>query len=216
MFTLAKAVTRGIVEPPTFRFSGVGITVRRIPLTSAICANTLIRTPMNRGERRWMRPKTRPPGTSCLEQTLRSWGVRYRARLPVAGPSSWPTCSSRRWCQSSNSQLLRGGFALCKAIDMGSRCTLRLPAASKGQQRKRDSPYRSLVLTALLGAWVASIIALAPRRQSPLTPPMRSGRSSPSERQSSDMVSQGAALEATVDGLGDPCPFPPCSFVAVF
>jgi hypothetical protein len=52
----SEMVARGGVEPPTFRFSGVGITVRRIPLTSAICANASIRTPMNAGERRWMRP----------------------------------------------------------------------------------------------------------------------------------------------------------------
>ena len=38
-----------VLEPPTFRFSGVGITVRRVPLMFAICANKSIR---NTGERR--------------------------------------------------------------------------------------------------------------------------------------------------------------------
>jgi hypothetical protein len=59
---------------PTFRFSGVGIIVRRIPLVSAICANTAIRTPMNAGERRWMRPRIRPLGPGCLALTFAHGG----------------------------------------------------------------------------------------------------------------------------------------------
>ena len=69
------------LEPPTFRFSGVGITVRRIPLTSAIWANTSIRTPMNAGERRWMRP----PGLGYLAETatpMRRGRSRARERRP--------------------------------------------------------------------------------------------------------------------------------------
>jgi hypothetical protein len=58
-----------VIEPPTFRFSEVWITVRRIPLTSTTCIAALIRTPMNAGERRRMRPKMRPPGLGCLTET---------------------------------------------------------------------------------------------------------------------------------------------------
>jgi hypothetical protein len=50
--------------------SGIRIIVHRMPLTSAICANKSIRTLMNADERRWMRPKIRPPGPGCLAQTF--------------------------------------------------------------------------------------------------------------------------------------------------
>jgi hypothetical protein len=50
-------MARGGVEPPTFRFSEVGIIVHRIPLTSATCIAAWIRTPMNEGERRRMETK---------------------------------------------------------------------------------------------------------------------------------------------------------------
>jgi hypothetical protein len=86
--------------------SGIRIIVHRMPLTSAICANKSIRTLMNADERRWMRPKIRPPGPGCLAQTfarggeirVTEWSRNGRGLL-VAGPSSWPPCSSRRWCQ---------------------------------------------------------------------------------------------------------------------
>ena len=58
--------TRGGVEPPTFRFSGVWITVRRIPLTSVTCIAALNRTRLNADERRRTRPKMRPPGLGWL------------------------------------------------------------------------------------------------------------------------------------------------------
>jgi hypothetical protein len=65
-----------VVEPLTFRFSGVGIAVRRIPLTSATCMAALIWTLMNAGERRWMRPKMRPPGFGCCPaETFASGGT---------------------------------------------------------------------------------------------------------------------------------------------
>lgn len=51
-----------VVEPQAFRFSGVGIIVRRVTLTSATCIAALIRTLMNVGERMRMRPKMRPSG----------------------------------------------------------------------------------------------------------------------------------------------------------
>lgn len=60
------------MEPLTFRFSGLGITVRRIPLTFVTCIAELMRMPMNVDERRRMRPKMRP---------------RWRSRLSGCGTS---------------------------------------------------------------------------------------------------------------------------------
>ena len=39
-------------------------------MTSATCIAALVRTPMNVGERRRMRPMMRPPGLCCLVETL--------------------------------------------------------------------------------------------------------------------------------------------------
>ncbi len=54
----------GNIEPPTFRFSGLGIIVHRIAHTSATCIAAWIRAPMNVDERMRMRPRMRP-GLSC-------------------------------------------------------------------------------------------------------------------------------------------------------
>jgi hypothetical protein len=51
-----------LLKPPTFRFSEVWITVRRIPPTFVTCIAAPIRIPLNADERRRMRPKMRPPG----------------------------------------------------------------------------------------------------------------------------------------------------------
>jgi hypothetical protein len=78
-FTLAKGATKSAVEPPTFRFSGLGIIVHRITLTSVTCIAASIRTSMNVDERIRMRPKTRPPGLGCLAETFaRAWCVPTR------------------------------------------------------------------------------------------------------------------------------------------
>jgi hypothetical protein len=66
----SKVVARSGVEPPTFRFSGLGITVRRTPLTSVTCIAALTRTLVNADEYMRMRPKMRPPGLSCLAVTF--------------------------------------------------------------------------------------------------------------------------------------------------
>jgi hypothetical protein len=61
---MVKVVVRGGVGPPTFRFSGLGITVRPIPLTFVTCIAEINRTRLNADERRRMRPRMRPPGLS--------------------------------------------------------------------------------------------------------------------------------------------------------
>jgi hypothetical protein len=59
---MVMVAVRG-VAPPTFRFSGVGIIVHRVPFTFVTCTVVLMRMPMNLDERRRMRPKMRPPGS---------------------------------------------------------------------------------------------------------------------------------------------------------
>jgi hypothetical protein len=113
-----------VVEPLTFRFSGLGIIVRRIPFTSVTCTVGLMRMSMNLDERRRMRPKMRPLRFGCLAGRL-VWNGHTSERVPA--------------------------------------------------------PLRSLVLAALLVAAAVSMVAPGAiaerRRQAPLTPATRRGRS---------------------------------------
>jgi hypothetical protein len=73
---------QGAGPNPTFRFSGLGTIVRPIPLTCAICANTSIRTLMNAGERRWVRPKMRPRGIGWASRRPFTWAQRTHPCFP--------------------------------------------------------------------------------------------------------------------------------------
>jgi len=98
--------TWGGVEPPTFRFSGVWITVRRIPLTSVTCIAALTKDETTRARLArgypfcaWRhglpnRIRHRTYGTMRLAPTRST-----NASLLLSVPSSWPPCSSRRRCQ---------------------------------------------------------------------------------------------------------------------
>ena len=92
-------VTWQWLNPLAFRFSGVGIIVRRIPLTSATCIAALIRIPMNVNERRRMRPKMRPPGDPSPPGDLRPWsvgGCGEPSRCPSTSAPSFLIASSQR------------------------------------------------------------------------------------------------------------------------
>jgi hypothetical protein len=88
------------VAPSTFRFSGLGITVRRIPLTSVPCIAALNRTRLNENERRRMRPKMRPPGLGRLADTLppvAAWAPREDpARFEPMAHDNNPVASAIR------------------------------------------------------------------------------------------------------------------------
>jgi hypothetical protein len=53
-------VARDGVEPPTFRFSGLGMRVRQALPPSVTWVAALTRTPLNTDERMRMRPKMSP------------------------------------------------------------------------------------------------------------------------------------------------------------
>ena len=72
-------VARGGVEPPTFRFSGLGTTVHQVPLTSVTCIAALTRTPPNPDERTRMRPKMSPSGLPLPRRDLARGGVEDAA-----------------------------------------------------------------------------------------------------------------------------------------
>jgi hypothetical protein len=87
------------VGPLTFRFSEVGIIVRRITLRSVTCVAALIRIPMNVDERMRMRPKMRTPGLGCLAETFaRGGGASDRIRNAMY---RFPTAPSTRRAQSA-------------------------------------------------------------------------------------------------------------------
>jgi hypothetical protein len=69
----SEVVARDGIEPSTFRFSGLGIGVRWLLLPSVACGGTLIRPPVNTGERARMRPKMRPrPSSGSLAEPVQS------------------------------------------------------------------------------------------------------------------------------------------------
>ncbi len=165
-----------MVEPQTFRFSGLGIIVRRIPFTSVTCIAALIRILMNIDERRRMRPKMRPPRFRRLTETLaygdsvpnriscdtrfrngssvtdRIWGLT-RCFVSVAGArTSSHFALASRFARTSN---VESGYTPCG----GFKC------------RRRDAngrvpgPPPFLVLAALLVVVVVSMVALAPSQR---------------------------------------------------
>jgi len=90
LFTLVRMVARGGIEPPTFRFSGLGMRVHQALRASVTCIDALIRTPVNPDERMRMRPKMSPPGPRCLADAFARGGVGDAASPDLSAPLRLP------------------------------------------------------------------------------------------------------------------------------
>jgi hypothetical protein len=101
----------------------------------------------------------RPPGPTALSKPSLVV-VRYRARLLVAGPSSWPPCSSSWWCQWW--RLRHRGATPSGAIDPGDAAWMILGRRS-GDPEPADS--RTVVVVVCgYRSLVAAFVTVASRR----------------------------------------------------
>jgi hypothetical protein len=95
---------QGGVKPSTFRFSGLGMRVRRDLHPSVTWVAALIRTPLNADEHMRMRPKMSPPLASTA-RLLTGFPYLTRDKREEAGITSCREISSERVSFSKQSSI---------------------------------------------------------------------------------------------------------------